>query len=99
MKHTPTPWATDFWGTNKHKTIKIGPKQEYGGSPIIKAVAIIQIDGETYTNENAENAAFIVRAVNAYVLIVKAWDDKKNTCAEDLGSAVAEILSKAEDNL
>jgi len=60
IKYTKTPWETDFTGTNiyESKLSRIGHRN--------RRIAVMD-EGDTDTLQ--ANAAFIVRAVNAYFII------------------------------
>jgi hypothetical protein len=92
MKHTHTtlPWATDFWRCHAKKCINIGQPQLFGGSPIIQVIATVPVASDEYSDEEAANAAFIVRACNSHYEMLSALENAANVLA---GLAVGHLDS------
>ena len=74
-KHTPGPWAIDFWRSNATKVINIGPECKFGGSPILTVVASVPVAYDEYSKQESANAHLIAAAPDLLGACEKALID------------------------
>lgn len=99
-KHTPTPWRVGDAGATV-----FGPKTDSPSPKTIATVSVHTVIGE----ENKANAAFIVRAVNAYeqdqeikkdllrvCKMIYDFDNEQDKFAEPWMIELGEVIAKAE---
>lgn len=84
-EHTPTPWKLDIetretWSEGKVQSITIDTED--------KLIATYETNFVEYpeaAEENAANAAFIVKAVNSHDVMVKVLEDIAEFCSGEDG--------------
>lgn len=80
-KHTSTPWSAPAWAARNGRHGIYGPKHAtMGYAPL----AFVQGDKRVTGGDGAENAAFIVRAVNHHDPLVIALKEAVNALAGGL---------------
>ena len=77
MDHTQLPWKID----QRADTHIVGANDRHVATSGGYA-SNLPADRETYTDENAANAAFIVQAVNAHQALVEALEGLREACED-----------------